>query len=387
VWRVAIRLGPNAALDAPEQPKEGPAAMTRAASLVLRVVGLALVLVAVMGFVLVGTDGTWTARTQVPAGRTALLLEPSVVSVLGPSVTVRVEPADASSRAELFLGRGRSDDLTAYAQDANVSRVVGLSRSRELDVRDGPGSVAALPQVTLPSASPTGGAISAPVARRRPPTAVDVWEQQVSGPRARELSWRPTPGAQSVLVAAEDGMPLPALDVEVAWTDHSWLWIPAVVLALGIALIVAGVVVGGGLSRLPLALAVARPRAVPRRSSGGGRRHGPKEEVSTGAVGDPAPGRASGPAAGPAPGSAPGEASKPARTQGIEPATVLAPPVADASADVVPATRREARARRRKQTVWSRARSRARAVAPAAAWARRGRWQVRAEGRTQEEQP
>ena len=75
--------------------------------------------------------------------------------LLGPSVTVRVEPADDTSGADLFLGRGRSDDLTAYAQDANVSRVVGLTRSRELDVRAGPGPVAALPQGSQPIASTT----------------------------------------------------------------------------------------------------------------------------------------------------------------------------------------------------------------------------------------
>ena len=209
-----------------------------------------------MGFVLVGVDGTWTAKAEIPAGRTAVLLEPSLVSVRGPSVTVRVQPAEdvtsgrsrstgrSTGPTELFLGRGRSDDLTAYAQDPKVIRVVGLDRSRELDVRDGPGPVAALPSSGASTAS-AGSAASSPTAQSRPPTAVDLWQQQVSGPDARTLTWRPTSGAQSVLIAAEDATPLPALDIEVAWTDHSWLWIPAVVLVLGIALIAAGLLLGG----------------------------------------------------------------------------------------------------------------------------------------------
>jgi hypothetical protein len=344
--------------------------MTRAASLILRVMGLALVLVGIMGFVLVGVDGTWTARAQVPAGRTAVLLEPSVVSVLGPSVTVRVEPVDGTSRAELFLGRGRSDDLSAYAQDAKVSRVVGLDRSRELDVRDGPGPVAALPQSGL-STPGTTAATATPVARRRPPTAVDLWEQQVSGPDARELSWRPTPGAQSVLVAAEDAAPLPALDIEVAWTDHTWLWIPSVVLASGIALIVAGIVVGGGLPGLPVSFALPpflRP-AVPRRPAGGRRPRAFSREVAT----EPAPDPPRAEAREPAPEPDPAPTPEPDPTPDRKPDPTPGPPATDASAGVVPATRRAARGRRRKQTVWDRARSRARSAAPAGTGAQRWR--------------
>jgi hypothetical protein len=348
--------------------------MTRAASLILRVIGLALVLVAIMGFVLVGVDGTWTARTQVPAGRTAVLLEPSVVSVLGPSVTVRVEPADGTSGADLFLGRGRSDDLTAYAQDANVSRVVGLTRSRELDVREGPGPVATLPQSSLPTASTTA-APSAPAARGRPPAAVDLWEQ-VSGPGAHELSWRPTPGAQSVLVAAEDAAPLPALDVEVAWTDHSWLWIPSVVLVLGIALLVAGVVVNGGLSRLPVpfSLPPSLRLARPRRLTEGRRPRVLDRAIATEPAPDPA--GASPPEPAPEPDSASHSAPEaPDATPDPTPDVMPEPRAVDVSADVVPATRRAARGRRRKQTMWNRARSKVRAVAPAddgGQWSHRG---------------
>ena len=356
--------------------------MTRAASLLLRVVGLALVLVGLMGLVLVGVDGTWTARAEIPAGRTAVLLEPSVVSVLGPRVSVRVQPVEDTSSgqstgpAELFLGRGRSDDLTAYAQDPEVTRVVGLDGSRELDVRDGPGPVAAPLGSGVPTVS-AGAAASSPTAQWRPPTTVDLWQQQVSGPDARELAWRPTRGAQSVLIAAEDATPLPALDVEVAWTDHGWLWIPSVVLVLGIVLIVAGFVIGGGLPEW-----AARQWLRP---EGGLRARGFRRATSD----EPAlvaPDRARAPAQTPAPASAPTvptpapspvSATPPAPAASAPPAAsspaASAVPSAEPSADVVPSTRRAARGRRRKQTVWDRARSRARAAVPAGTAAARSR--------------
>jgi hypothetical protein len=349
--------------------------MTRAASLLLRVVGLALVLVGLMGFVLLGVDGTWAARTEIPAGRTAVLLEPSVVSVLGPGVTVRVEPSNGTSRADrsvpakLFLGRGRSDDLNAYAQDPKVSRVVGLDRSRELDLRDGPGSIAAAAGTSAPapSTAPTPSTLSPRSAQWRPPTSVDLWQQQVSGPRARELSWRPTPGAQSVLISTEDGSPLPALELEVYWTDHSWLWIPSVALLVGIALIAGGVVLRGGFPGWAVQL---RPVQGALRTRGPHRGHSddraraaprdPQTPVLTSALPPPSsPESAAPPPALPAavPSPPPSPASPPSPSPAVG--------GGEASMDVVPNSRRAARGRRRKHTVWDRARWRARSAVPA----------------------
>jgi hypothetical protein len=299
--------------------------MTRAASLLLRVLGLTLLLVGLMGFVLLGADGTWTARTELPAGRTAVLLEPSVVRVLGTSVTVRIEPSEDDDHVAVaagdappagdFLGRGRADDVTAFAQGTAVARVVGLTHSRRLEVRDGAGSTSA----GVPTGTPSAAA----------PTAVDVWQQQVTGPRARELVWRPTRGAQSVLVAREDGAALPALAVEVAWTDHTWLWMPTLALVLGLIFIVGGLVLGDA---LPSAL-LARPGVRPTRA--------PAPLDATAPDGDDvaAVAMASG-EAGPVP---------------FEPETAAIA----ASPTVVAATRRAARGRRRKHTVWDRVRSRA----------------------------
>ncbi len=205
--------------------------MTRAVSLLLRVVGLALVLVAGAGFVLVGDGGAWTATSSVPAGRTAVLVEPAVASVLGPTVTVRVVPADGVGA--LFLGRGRSDDLTAYAQDPHLVRVVGFDGSRRLKLQDGP--------------APTSATSATKAADWRAPTTVDLWQQQVTGPGERALTWRPTSGAQSILVAREDGASLPALELSVVWKDGRWLWYPIAALVLGLVMIVGGYLLAGGL--------------------------------------------------------------------------------------------------------------------------------------------
>jgi hypothetical protein len=309
--------------------------MTRAASLLLRVLGLTLVLVGVMGFVLLGADGTWTARTEIPAGRTAVVLEPSVVSVLGTTVTVRIEPSVDDTRAPsaagstppagYFLGRGRSDDLNAYAQDPAVTRVVGLARSRELEVRGGPGPIPPLTPGGVPSSTPNAPSALAP-------TAVDLWQQQVSGPRARQLTWHPTPGAQSVLVAREDGTPLPALGIEVAWTNHTWLWMPTVALVLGLVLIVAGLVLGDA---LPSPALLARTTARRARRGPAPSETESDADVATAAVSSDA-------AAAMAP-------------VGTEPSLAAVDP----TPTVVAASRRASRGRRRKQTVWDKVRSRA----------------------------
>ncbi|HET8615988.1 MAG TPA: hypothetical protein VFL94_10715, partial [Actinomycetales bacterium] len=198
--------------------------MSRAAILLLRLVGLTLVLLGVMGFVLVGDGGTWTARGSVPAGRAAVLVEPAVASVLGAQVTVRVAAADGSG-GRLFAGRGRADDLSAYAQDEAVTRVVALDGPR-LDLVAGP---APAPALSADGVASTGTS-SPPHAGWSGPATVDLWQQEVTGAGAVEMTWRPSPGARSILVAREDGSPLPALEIEVDWTNHRWLWFPALAL-------------------------------------------------------------------------------------------------------------------------------------------------------------
>lgn len=328
--------------------------MTRAASRVLRVVGLALVLVAVMGFVLVGDGGAWTSHGSVPAGRTAVLVEPSVASVLGPSVRVHVTPAEADDEpTTLFLGRGRADDLAAFAQDPQVVRVVGFDGSRRLRLEDGP--------------APTSGT----PAEWQPPTTVDLWQQQVTGPQARELSWRPTTGARSILVAREDGTPLPALDVTVTWTEGRWFWYPVLALVLGLAMMAGGFLLLGALpldvvrTRLSQVRAAVASRG-PTPADPSQRPSATTRSTSRRAAGESAP---PAPAESPVPtptGPPPGEPSAQVGTATLEDRSnprlvAVDDPVPEPAheADEPPLTRRAARERRRKETAWQRARAKA----------------------------
>jgi len=188
--------------------------LSRAAGALLTLVGLTLVLVAVMLGVLLGPAGEWSARARVPAGHSALVLQPALVSVLGARVTVTAAAAGLPSGAALFVGRARSDDITGYVRDSPYAGAATLRTSRQLRLRE------------------LGGGSRLP-----PPETVDVWQQQSA---SGTLAWTPTPGAQSVVVTRSDGAALPTIDVTVSWQQRSWRAIPAVTLAVGAVLLALG---------------------------------------------------------------------------------------------------------------------------------------------------
>ena len=187
--------------------------LTRATGALLTVLGLTLVLVGVMVGVLLGPDAEWSATGTVPAGRSALVIGPSLASVLGPRVTVM---ARADARTQLFLGRARADDAASYVSGTSHSLAGSIDADRGLRVQGAEG------------ASVLVG-----------PHEVDVWQQESSGQGTRSLAWQLTPGAQSVVVAAADGSALPAVDVTVAWRDGSWRWWPLSLVLVGAVLLVA----------------------------------------------------------------------------------------------------------------------------------------------------
>ena len=65
--------------------------MKRAITGAITLVGLVLVILSVMGVILLGSNGTWHSELKVPAGRTAVVVQPALASVLGPAITVRAE--------------------------------------------------------------------------------------------------------------------------------------------------------------------------------------------------------------------------------------------------------------------------------------------------------
>ncbi len=200
--------------------------LVRAARAVVLVAGLTLLLVGLGLAVLLGPDGAWSATATVPAGRSAVLLEPDVVSVLGPRVAVTATGADGQP---LFVARARSDDAVGYVAGTPHALVTGVGADRRLGVLDEPGTTA----LTAPQDA-------------------DVWQQTSTG----RLTWAPTQGAQSVVVARADGRPLPAVELTVTWHRAGWIWVP-------VALVLAGALVTA-LPRLAgLLLGRSRPSAPP----------------------------------------------------------------------------------------------------------------------------
>jgi hypothetical protein len=221
--------------------------------------GLVLVILAGFGAVLLGADGTWHASARVPAGASAVVVDPQLASVLGPQVSVRVSAHEvAGAPVPLFVGRSRPDDALAFVGVARHLRITGLDGARRLDTR---------PVAGGPTMPRVGSA--------------DIWHSRVVGAGKVEQSVVVRPGAESVLIARPDGQPLPQVDVRLGWTNRWWYWIPALLLVSGLALLAVCRVPGRW--RSPAGVADARSGAV---------RSGPavisrSEPASVGAVTEP----------------------------------------------------------------------------------------------------
>ena len=101
------------------------AVLTRAARGVALVAGLTLLLVGLGLAVLLGPDGAWSATATVPAGRAAVLLEPSVVSVLGPRVAVTAEAADdAPLETAEITSQGSYQTVLIFEDRIRPSRLI-----------------------------------------------------------------------------------------------------------------------------------------------------------------------------------------------------------------------------------------------------------------------
>jgi hypothetical protein len=245
--------------------------MRRAFAAVLTVAGLALVLVAVMGAVLVGPRGEWRAQGRVDAGSAAVVVRPALAAVLGPRVGLQVRASDPAT--PLFLGRTGPDDAQALVRGLPTADVVGLDGSRRLDVRtvdrtgstsgegtsaEGTGAEGTSAEGTGTAGTSTAGTSTASTASPRRaniadatpaastddvtlpvPSQVDLWHQSAEGMGTARLEWTPSPGAESFVVARADGGALPALDLTMTWRDAGWRWLPLEALGAG-ALLLAG---------------------------------------------------------------------------------------------------------------------------------------------------
>jgi hypothetical protein len=253
--------------------------MRRAVTAFGTLCGLVLVILAGFGVVLLGANGTWHASARVPAGASAVLVDPQLASVLGPEVSVRVSAHEvAGAPVPLFVGRSRPDDAVAFVGVARHLRITGLDGARRLDTR---------PVAGGPTMPRVGSA--------------DIWHSRVVGDGKVEQSVVARPGAESVLIARPDGQPLPQVDVRLGWTNRWWYWIPALLLVSGLALLAVCREPGrwwspaGGAPGADLR-GGGRSRALPEPAVPSAR----PQSASVGAVTEPILGPASGPVARPA---------------------------------------------------------------------------------------
>lgn len=182
--------------------------------LVLSLLGAALLALGLLGAILVGPDGTWTAQRTLTPGAPAVILTPGVVGALGPQVTVTARRSDGQ---QLFVGRAIASDVNDLTGTTPRVLVSGVRPLHRLVTARGAGST------SLP-----------------PVRTSDIWRETSVGSGARSLSWRPDTEPQSVLVATTDGAALPSVRVEVSW--HRGGWFPGAVLLvlLGLVLLTLG---------------------------------------------------------------------------------------------------------------------------------------------------
>ncbi|MGL4172755.1 MAG: hypothetical protein ACRCTR_01580 [Actinomycetota bacterium] len=179
--------------------------------------GLVMVILGVSGVIMLAPNGSWTIHTRVPAGQSAVVIDPALASVLGPQITVAASvEKSADDKVPMFLGRARPDDAISLVKESARWSLTGLESPRQVRIERASGSV--VPQVS----------------------SADVWQERAAGIGAVEQTVIAEQGAESVIIARQDGQPLPELDVRLVWTNPWWFWIPIVVAVIGIALMVVG---------------------------------------------------------------------------------------------------------------------------------------------------
>ncbi|WP_426561672.1 hypothetical protein ACPPVT_15215 [Angustibacter sp. McL0619] len=190
--------------------------MKRAITGALTLVGLVLVILAVMGVVLLGSKGTWRSAVSVPAGRSAVVVDPALAAVMGPRISVRADVADpADDNVQLFIGRARPDDTRSLLESTDRFLVTGMDGARGL------------------ATSHLNGNDLLPA-----PGSVDIWQSSAAAAGSAALSYQARPGAETVVITRADGKPLPALTLRLGWSRVLWYWVPTLLLLAGLGAIV-----------------------------------------------------------------------------------------------------------------------------------------------------
>ncbi|MGY1753375.1 DUF4389 domain-containing protein [Blastococcus sp. SYSU D01042] len=152
--------------------------------------------------------------------------------------TARIEVTPAGADDGLFIGLGRTADVSRYLDGVGRSEVsdVAVRADGDDEVLRGLVDVAGGPPAT-------------------PPVDADVWTASSSGSGTQVLDWRPTEGDWTVVVMRADGGAGVSGEVRVGATLPGLSWFSALLLGIGAVL--------AGAGALLVALAVHRPRPVP----------------------------------------------------------------------------------------------------------------------------
>lgn len=156
--------------------------------IVLMVLGIPILLVGAAAAVLVGTDDSVDVLTEeVSAESSALVLPSSVVGFSGPTLVVTAEV----DGADTFVGAGHPVHVASLLEGAAQTQVTGITRSRELTLRDVP---AGEDGVTVP-----------------PPADLDWWQEKASGagPQTVEVDLTEEP-VSMIVTATEPTAPMSA---------------------------------------------------------------------------------------------------------------------------------------------------------------------------------
>lgn len=199
--------------------------MRRLAGAVLALLGLCVAVLGAALAIWVGTDSrASTGPHPIDTDAAAVATSPDVLSWSGATVTVTAEVPD---RKPVFVGVANAVDVNDYLRDTRTLRVddFRLPWSIGTSVQDG--------RRWLPAT----------------PIALDWWQHQASGMGGARLEFELPDETVSLAVLAIGDADLKGLTVEASYEVRGGFWIGLGLVAVGIGLVVAAVVVFRGFAR------------------------------------------------------------------------------------------------------------------------------------------
>ena len=199
---------------APGHVRGGAFSLLRLGAVAVALAGVALVAFGAVKATVLAPSAT-TRAVLTPAGGPVVSAAVGLLGLEGPRV--QVQATSAASRP-VFVGIGRAHDVDAYLAAVSRTEIIGDDGDGKLLTRR-LGN-----QATLPD-----------------PAAVDVWVVSARGQGSASLVWPDAPG-QWRLVVASDGAAAAADSLTLTWSGRQRHTIGPELIAIGLVLLVAGIV-------------------------------------------------------------------------------------------------------------------------------------------------